>query len=180
LAAADSDTAIDVYAADLSGLAPPEELPDPPADPPTDPPADPPASGGAPTGGGQAAPAGGASTAGESGPAAPALVAAFGKRLKASASGTVALRVRCAGQASCRGRLLVESRARVLGRKSFSLAAGRTATVRVKLSRKGRGALARGRRLRATVVVQTLDGAGALTSSSLRAVSIKAAPKKRR
>ena len=177
LAAADTDAAIDVYAADLSGLSAPDEPPSPPSgggggdegggggD----------GSGGGGSGGGgapQGSPPASAGTASGT-PARGVLAAAFGKRLTASRAGVVLVKVRCGGAGVCGGRIVIAVRRSTIGRKTFTLAKGSTGTVKVKLSRKARRLLARRKPLKATIVVQTLDGAGALASSSLRAVTIK-------
>jgi len=111
--------------------------------------------------------------------AASSLQAAFSKRLSASASGTVRLRIRCAGGTACSGRVVVEAGAATIARKGFGIAAGQVATVPVKLSSKGRRRLTRAKRLKATVVVQTLGASGALSGSTLKAVTIRAAQHRR-
>jgi hypothetical protein len=171
LITADTDSQIDVYAAGASSGPPP------PVEPPVeDPPAEQPPVPRSPGGGGAAAgvvPA--PAAAGEVGTKALARVAAaFGARVRASRSGAVALKVRCSGSTGCRGRILLNAASRSLGSQRFSAAAGRVLTVRVRLSRAARRALARAGRLRARVKVQTLDGSGAVVSSAARRVTIVA------
>lgn len=171
LAAADVDTMVDVYAADLAGLpAPPEEEP-------------PPAGGGggggtggdtgAAGGGAQAvAPPAGATTQKSASQA--RIAAAFGRKARATRSGIVSLRVSCGGGSACSGRIVLRSSRppRALGSKRFGAAAGRTVSVRVKLSKAARRSLGRGRRVKASVTVQTLDPSGKLLSSVVRTLTI--------
>lgn len=94
-----------------------------------------------------------------------------------SKAGVVPVRLRCTGESDCAGTLTLDSTAvsaaakkkkkakRVrLGRKSFAIVASKSATVKVKLNRKARRAVARKRRLRARAVVSI---AGAKTTRSL-------------
>jgi hypothetical protein len=181
LVPADTDARIDVYAADLSAL------PGPPEDPPPPPPPPPPGDddggngggagqGGAPTG---SPPAGAGVRAPDNVAAASSLQADFSKSLRASASGMLRLRIRCAGGTACSGRVMVKAGAPTIARKSFKIAAGHVTAVPVKLSSKGRRRLARAKGLKATVVVQTLGASGALSSSTLKVVTVRAAKQRR-
>lgn len=67
--------------------------------------------------------------------------------------GKIALRVRCAAAANCSGALELHARGRRIGRARYALAAGATATVRVKLTRAGRRFVRRAGRLRVSARV---------------------------
>lgn len=77
-----------------------------------------------------------------------------GRTLRVDRRGKVRVRVACTGDAgaACRGTLKLVRGKRTYGSKRFSVKAGRTATVKVKLRRKTR---------RATVVITGTDSAGA-------------------
>jgi hypothetical protein len=90
------------------------------------------------------------------------------KRVKMSRKGVVAVKVKCsAGVQSCKGRLTLKLRKRKLGAKSFSIPAGGSKSVRVKLNRAARKLVKKRHSLRATA---TITGAG----RSTRAVTIGA------
>jgi hypothetical protein len=72
------------------------------------------------------------------------------------------VKVACAG-AACKGKLTVKTTAKrpvTVGSASYSLAAGKTASVRVKLTAKGRSLMRKSKRLRVKV---TVTGAKART-----------------
>jgi hypothetical protein len=76
------------------------------------------------------------------------------RRLKPTRTGTLTITVRCAtGGAACEDRLVLRGRGRVLARRGVSVPAGRTAGVRVQLSRVARRAL-RNRTTRVTVTLE--------------------------
>jgi hypothetical protein len=121
-----------------------------------------------PTGGGNevhgnaedqcAALAGGSPEAGPGGDDGPALLT--GQSLRATSRGVVAVRLMCAGSRRCTGRVRLNSRggrsaqaAATLGSARFAIAAGRTKSVHVRLSRRGRAALRRTGRVRVTLAV---------------------------
>ena len=96
------------------------------------------------------------------------------------------VRVRCSGDAGarCAGnvRIFRRSRAQVaavrtLGRRTFSIAAGRTQTVRVKLTRKTRRQVIRRRKLSATLRVAGTDSSGAKFGGARRVLLL--APRRR-
>jgi hypothetical protein len=97
-----------------------------------------------------------------------------------SRSGSVKVKVTCPFEA--RGRLTLEKGKR-LGRKSFSIRrANKAKTVKVKLSRKGRRAVKRRKRLRVTAsVVATRRGVvgASARSTTKRGISIRAPARKR-
>ena len=64
-----------------------------------------------------------------------------------------------------------------LGRKSFSLKAGKSKTLSVKLTKKARRLVKRNKRLHARAIVRTKKKAGAKASKSSRTLTIRA-PKK--
>lgn len=77
------------------------------------------------------------------------------KRLTASRTGVVSLRVRCTGETTCNQRLTLRVRGgRTLARKDVRVAAGKTKTFRLTLSRAERRRLA-GKTIKATVVLGT-------------------------
>jgi hypothetical protein len=123
-----------------------------------------------PTGGGNevhgnaedqcAALAGGSPEAGPGGDVGQALLT--GQSLRATKSGVVSVRLRCAGPSRCSGRVRLLARggrsaqaAAALGSARFAIAAGRTKAVRVRLSRRGRAMLRSAHRVRVTVAVAT-------------------------
>jgi sugar lactone lactonase YvrE len=74
-------------------------------------------------------------------------------------SGRLPLRVRCAAASTCRGTVRIDR----VGRASYRIAAGRTATVRIAPSRAGRAVLQRAR----TVTVRLVPRRGATASAKL-------------
>lgn len=103
-------------------------------------------------------------------------VRVLGKRLRVSRRGLLRLRLRCpASEASppCRGRVILRTRAKlrlgkarakrrvVLGRAGFSIAAGRTEVVKLRLGKARQRLLKRKRRARKLqAIVRVRDGAG--------------------
>jgi hypothetical protein len=99
-------------------------------------------------------------------PLVPRLVIAAGA-LRPATDGTVGVRVRCTpGGAECRGRMRVRFRGRTLASGTLAVAAGRTATTRVRLSRTGRRLLRSRRRMRVQVEV-TLGGLRSVRTTTL-------------
>jgi hypothetical protein len=87
------------------------------------------------------------------------------KRLKPTRTGTLALTVSCSkGGAACTDRLVLRGRGRVLAQRDVSVAAGKTVSVRVKLSAAARRAL----RDRTTRVTVTLKRQGTKVNVSVR------------
>ncbi len=124
-------------------------------------------------------------------PAAPGLakVAVSAKSLKASAKGVVAVKVRCSAAAACRGTVDLTTARKVsvsakkrklkLARKSYSVAAGKSKTVKLKLRRSGLKFLRKRRKLRVRLTVTTRR-AGAKAAKVGRTVTLKATPKRKR
>jgi hypothetical protein len=96
---------------------------------------------------------------------------------KVSRSGRVAVRLRCpAGtNGSCKGRLTLRALRghATFGRASFKIAASKSATVRVKLSRAARRRLRRHRRLTVSARVTAHDAAGTPRTSTRRLTLIR-------
>jgi DNA-binding beta-propeller fold protein YncE len=80
--------------------------------------------------------------------------------------GRIPVKLACGGGAPCKGKLSVSKGKRRLGSVAYSLSAGKSKTVRAKVTRKGRKAIAAGRRHRVTVVL-TPRGGGAPVSRTL-------------
>ena len=109
---------------------------------------------------------------------------------RATRNWVVKVRLRCVGDERCRGRLTLRTRGKVrtaakrrkltLGRRSFSIPAGKKRTVKVKLRRAARRVLrrARKRRLRARAIATPKAGE-VVFETTRRKVTIKA-PKRRR
>ena len=90
---------------------------------------------------------------------------ALPKHLKPSRTGTLTVKLRCStGGATCADRLVLRGRGRVLAQRDVSVKAGKTLTVRVKLSAAGRRAL----RNRTTRVTVTLRRQGTKVNASVR------------
>ena len=89
-------------------------------------------------------------------------------RPRASKRGVARVRLRCAGAATCRGKLTLRRGSKALGSSRFAIPAGKTRTVKVRLNRAGRRALKRARKVKATAVVTTTGGATARRSLTLR------------
>jgi hypothetical protein len=89
-------------------------------------------------------------------------------------SRSITLRLSCAAATvgSCAGTTRLSARRRALGQASFSIAAGREAEVRVRVSRAGRRLLGRVGRVRATDVTAAHDGSGQSTTTAA-AVTIR-------
>jgi hypothetical protein len=141
---------------------------------------DPPRASGAGGGGGGGGAAGGGDTSGGGGatPAPdttgapqPMNVRVATRTANVSAAGVVVLSVPCQGAAGtrCAGNVTLTAsqgssgkaaaRKVTLGKASFSIPAGTTGRVRVKLSRRGRALVKRSRRVRATATLRFRDGA---------------------
>lgn len=84
--------------------------------------------------------------------------AAVASKSLRSRTGRIAVRTRCRGRKTCAGRLAVKRGRTTLGKRSYRIKAGRSATVAVKLTRSGRRAVARARRQRVTVQVKPKGG----------------------
>jgi Ca2+-binding RTX toxin-like protein len=100
--------------------------------------------------------------------------------------GVVGIRVSC--PVTAKGTLTLESAGALkskkahkvrLGRKSFSIAGGKSKTVKIKLSKKGRRAVLRRKSLKARAVVRVRGKAKATSSKTTRTLTIKAPRKKR-
>jgi hypothetical protein len=92
-----------------------------------------------------------------------------------SRSGTVGIRLTC--PVAAKGKLRLTGGGTTLGSKSFSLKAGKSKTVKVKLSKKGRSIVKHKKRLKASATVK-LRGKGAVKSSTKR-LTIRAPKGKR-
>jgi hypothetical protein len=96
---------------------------------------------------------------------------------KLARNGNVTLKVACPmGESTCTGRLALRSlrgaRSAALGGKAFSLAGGKTATVRIHLSKKNQKAVKRLRRMKAQATATATDAAGN-TGTARKVVTIK-------
>jgi len=90
-------------------------------------------------------------------------------RVRATRSGTVAVRVGCPrGESRCTVRLQVVAGGRTLGTTTASVAGGRIRTLHVRLTRVARRTLQRKRSLRATVIATAVDVAGNRKTSHTR------------
>jgi hypothetical protein len=88
----------------------------------------------------------------------------LGKRLRANRRRQVRVRVNCAGDAgaACQGKVRLVRRGRTLGSRTFRIAAGETATVRVTLKRSAFKALKKAKRGKvATLRISGGDSSGA-------------------
>jgi hypothetical protein len=86
------------------------------------------------------------------------------KRLKPTRAATIVVRLRCTG-GPCSDRLILRGRGRTLAQRSFTAAAGKTITVRLKLGPAARRAL----RQRTTRVTLSLQRQGAKVRARVRA-----------
>ncbi|HEY1277065.1 MAG TPA: calcium-binding protein [Thermoleophilaceae bacterium] len=88
---------------------------------------------------------------------------------------SVRLRLRCpaAEGASCRGQLVLTRKTKRLGARRYSIAPGRSAAVRVRLSRPARRSLRRAGRLRASATAELRDAAGSRVRTR-RVVTLRA------
>jgi hypothetical protein len=77
----------------------------------------------------------------------------------------IAVRVRCGGPSTCRGTARISRAATVLGSRGYRIGAGRSATVTVRPTSRGRRAIARARTHRVTVRLR--GGTAATTSTTL-------------
>jgi hypothetical protein len=85
--------------------------------------------------------------------------------LRVDRSGRFRIRVRCPASTSanrCRGSARVVGGSRLLARRTFSIPANRTTTMRLALNRTGRALLRRRSRVRVNVTVQTRGRDGVL------------------
>jgi len=80
--------------------------------------------------------------------------------------GRISVRLACGGRARCKGRLSISKGRRELGSVAYSLSAGKSKTVKAKVTRKGRKAISSGRRHRVTVVL-TPRGGGSRVSRTM-------------
>jgi hypothetical protein len=92
------------------------------------------------------------------------------RRLKVDRRGRVAVRVACQGDAgaACRGVLRLTHRKASYGSRSYRIAAGRTATVRIKLTARARRALRKSRSVSATLTARTGSSSPAVFRQSVR------------
>lgn len=93
------------------------------------------------------------------------VVASTALRLR---SGRVSVQVRCGGPAVCRGTVRLARAGRTLGRRSYRIAAGRSASVAVRPTATGRRTIARSRAQRVTVQVRPSSGRPFSSSVTLR------------
>jgi hypothetical protein len=117
-----------------------------------------------------------------------------GTRIRATAGGTLAARVRCPAQPGrCKGTVAFLTRYRVrvnprqrkpsivtLATAPFTVAGGHTATIKLRLTPSGRILLARDRTMRVTALVTSRDGGGARHEARLNATLLAALPPHRR
>lgn len=89
------------------------------------------------------------------------LVQIISATLKLRRTGNVLVKVTCpATEPTCTGRLALRAQGRRIGAKAFTLTAGQTAVLKVKVSKKGRAAVKQQRRLSARAVATATDAAG--------------------
>ncbi|MEV4421219.1 amidase [Patulibacter sp. NPDC049589] len=96
--------------------------------------------------------------------------------VRATTGRTVAFRIRCgaaAGTTRCRGTLKLTAGGRTIGTRAFSVAAGRTVTVRVRLTRSAYRTLVSRRTRRVAVRLRAPDSAGR-TGTTSRTVTLRA------
>ena len=98
------------------------------------------------------------------------------RTLRVDRKGRVNVRVNCAGDAgaTCRGTVNIVRGKATYGSKAFTVAAGKTATVKVTLRKAARAALKKsaGKAVKSTVAVSGKDSAG-VRISARQAVSLK-------
>jgi Ca2+-binding RTX toxin-like protein len=75
-------------------------------------------------------------------------------------NGVAVLRLRCVNTEACKGAVVLQRGGKKLGKGRFKIADGRTKKVRVKLNSRGRRLAARDKGVRATVRIDSRDGAG--------------------
>jgi hypothetical protein len=85
-----------------------------------------------------------------------------------SKRGKVPVKVACAGTETCRGTLAIKKGSAVLGRRSYRVAAGRSSTVKVSPSARGKRTIARSRSHRVTVELKPRGGTALKTKLTLR------------
>jgi hypothetical protein len=96
--------------------------------------------------------------------------------LRVDRSGRLTVRVRCPASTStnrCRGSVRVVSGSLLLARRTFSIAADRTTTLRLTLTRRGRALLRRKSRIRVNVTVQTRGKDGVLRKRTERLTVVR-------
>ena len=107
------------------------------------------------------------------------------KSARADRKGRVSVKVRCPASAvvRCKGRLSLTAKVKrktvKLGRASFSIAPGKTKTVRIKLSRSKRRLLTRSKRLKGSLSASATDNRGGKAKTTKRKLSVKAPKRKR-
>jgi PKD repeat protein len=101
------------------------------------------------------------------------LVKILSNTVKLRRTGNVLVRVTCqATDPACTGRLVLRAQGRRIGRKAFSLAAGQTTVLKVRVTKKARAAIKRNRRLSARAIATATDAAGN-TATTRKAITIK-------
>lgn len=89
--------------------------------------------------------------------------------------GVVRVAVKCTAGSRCTGTLLLMNKGRIVGRASYSIAAGQSSSLRIHLSKSGRAALKRTGKLKTSVV--TVVGGERTTIGRLTIKGKKAKPK---
>jgi hypothetical protein len=94
------------------------------------------------------------------------------KRVRLDRRGRARLRLQCpaSAQGACSGSLKLKLKKRTVGKRRFNVAAGRSKKLRLRISRRGRRALARRGRLRVTAVASTRDAVSAAATSRRKLV----------
>ena len=106
------------------------------------------------------------------------------KSARADRKGRLSVKVRCPASAvtRCKGKLSLTAKIKRktvrLGRASFSIAPGKTKTVRIKLSKSKRRLLARSKRLKGSLSAAATDGRGGKAKTTKRKLSVKAPKRK--
>jgi hypothetical protein len=103
----------------------------------------------------------------ERGTAAAALVKVASKTLRYS-KGRIAVKVRCPAGADCRGTLRIRKGRRTIASATYRVAAGKTRTMRVRPSNRGRTILRSARRHRVTVELRPRSGAPVRRQATLK------------
>ena len=88
--------------------------------------------------------------------------------LKASKKGRVKVRLACTSDTTCKGMLRLRRNGKTLGRKAFSIDAGKSKRVTVKLSKSAKRMLAKKGSLRVRLSVQGADAVGGSINASRR------------
>jgi hypothetical protein len=106
------------------------------------------------------------------------------KSVRLDRRGRVKIKVRCsaASTENCKGTLSLTAKVKrktlKLGKKKFNIAPGKTKSVLVKISKKGRKLIKRKRKLKASATAKAKASAGK-TKTAKRKVTLKPARKKR-